>query len=352
MVKLRDRIAALEPLVDGKPHAMLTLARVMQEDGQSAKALDLCHKALRLAPDDARLAAMVKAFVSASVPAWHFRIIRDEARNAAYDAALRRAVTPDSRVLEIGCGTGILAMMAARAGAQTVVTCEVTPAIADTATKIVVRNGYADRVRVLTKHSKELNAEADLGGRADMLVSEIISNDLLSQSVLAVHERAVRDLLKPGAHVIPARGAVRVALAHDGRESSDLTNIAGFDLSLFDEALAGPVRRMPVGDERLALLSDAADLFVFDFASARYCRPAQASLECVSVGGVVSGVAQWIALTLDDDTHYENRPAPGSESCWAVLFYPFARAVQTAPGQKIQIFGAHDRERLTIWTEP
>ena len=349
MVELKDRIAALEPLVAGKPHAMLALARMMQEDGQSAKALDVCQSALRLAPEDGKLAAQITAFITGTVPGWHFTMLRDEARAAAYDAALRRTVTPQSRVLEIGCGSGILAMMAARAGARSVVTCEMTPAIAKQAAEIVARNGYADRVRVIAKHSHKLDAETDLGGRADILVSEILGSDLLGESVLSAHEHAVRHLLEPGAQVIPARGAVRVALAHDAREPPDLTNVAGVDLSAF-AALARPVRRLSLGDPRLTLRSEAADLFVFDFASAQYCAPAEVSLELVSAGGEVNGVVQWIALTLDEATHFENRPGPGQESAWFAPFHLFARGVQTIPGEKIRVFGAHDRRRLTIWT--
>jgi len=152
MTTLTETIAALEPLVAGKPHAMLGLARMMQEDGQSAKALDLCHSALRLAPEDGKLAAKITDFITRTVPGWHFYMLRDEMRIAAYDAALRRAVTSESRVLEIGTGTGILAMMAARAGARSVVTCEMTPAIATQAAAIIAQNGYADRVRVVAKH--------------------------------------------------------------------------------------------------------------------------------------------------------------------------------------------------------
>jgi len=349
MAELKDKIAALESRVAGNPAAMLSLAHMLEKDGQKEKALALCRSALSLAPDDAQLAAKAKRFIAASVPQWHFSIVRDATRNAAYDAALRRAVKPESRVLEIGTGTGLLAMMAARAGAAKVITCEMTPAIAEKAAEIVALNGYADRVRVIAKHSDQLDAEADMGGRADILVSEIVSNNLLGQNVLAAHERAVRDLLKPGARVIPARGAVRVALAHDAREDLEgLTNVGGFDLSAF-ATLAQPVRQIRVGHERLSLRSEAADLFAFDFASAHYCPPSQASLLCRSAGGPVNGIAQWIALEMDEVARYENRPAPRANSCWSVLFHPFTQTIDTVAGQEFRIFGSHDRQSLTIW---
>jgi type II protein arginine methyltransferase len=99
------------------------------------------------------------------VPKWHFNIVRDDARNAAYEAAIVRAVRPDARILDIGAGTGLLAMMAARAGAKDVITCEMNPAVADAAADIVARNGHADRVRVVPKRSTELDVAADMGER-------------------------------------------------------------------------------------------------------------------------------------------------------------------------------------------
>jgi hypothetical protein len=188
-----------------------------------------------------------------------------------------------------------------------------------------------------------------MGGRADILVSEIVSSNLLGEKVLAAHERAVRDLRKPGAHIIPARGTVRVALAYDRDETGSLTNIEGFDLSAFN-ALARPVRLIRAGNERLTLRSDPADLFVFDFASARYCAPSQTSVTCRSTGGEVNGIAQWIALRLDEVTHYENRPGVTVKSAWYTLFHTFTQSVPTVPGQELRICGAHDREQLTIWT--
>jgi len=77
---------------------MVQLARMMRKDGRHEDALVLCRRALGLAPADLELAAQANAFLSDGVPQWHFSIVRDDVRNAAYDAALRRAVRPDSRV--------------------------------------------------------------------------------------------------------------------------------------------------------------------------------------------------------------------------------------------------------------
>jgi len=91
MAELKDKIAALESRVRGHPAAMLGLARMLQQDGQRQEALAMCRAALALAPDDAKLATRVKSFISRTVPQWHFSLVQDHARNAAYDAALRRA---------------------------------------------------------------------------------------------------------------------------------------------------------------------------------------------------------------------------------------------------------------------
>jgi hypothetical protein len=116
--------------------------------------------------------------------------------------------------------------------------------------------------------------------------------------------------------------------------------------------LAAAQRGIAVGDERLALRSEAADLFTFDFASPVYAPPARADLTCRSSGGVVNGVVQWIALELDDVTRYENRPMAGATSCWRAMFHPLSQPIETSAGQMLRVVGSHDRKILTIWIEP
>ena len=196
------------------------------------------------------------------MPAWHAAIIGDRARNEAYDAALRNAIEPGMRVLEVGAGTGLLAMMAARAGAAEVVTCEINPLVAERARQIVAQNGYADRVRVIGKHSGDLKLGVDLSGPADVFVSEIISGSLLNEAVLPVMEDVVPRLLKPGAIVIPFRASIRVALAYYGGAPAMRMEMS---MASTCRPSTGCWRRITRcrSKTRLTLDSAAADLFAF-----------------------------------------------------------------------------------------
>jgi type II protein arginine methyltransferase len=260
-------------------------------------------------------------------------------------------VASDSLFLDIGAGTGLLAMMAARAGARSVVSCEMNAAVADAAADIVALNGYGDRVRVVAKRSTELDVEGDMGGRADVLVSEIVSNDLLGEGALGVMEDAVERLLKPGGTMIPSHGQMRVALAHwQGLDDHRLAEVAGFDVSPFNRLEHVP-RMVKVGDPDLALCSEDAVLFDFDFASGGPFPSGEARVDLTAQSGPINGVIQWIRLQLDPLTVYENRPAPGASSCWAARFQPLDREITPAPGSVVAVHGAHTRDTVRIWAE-
>ena len=340
---------ALLRQVEGNPPAMVMLARLLGGGLNREIAVDLCTRALDLDADDGEVRAIASEVLSGGIPRWHFDIVRDEGRNSAYEAALRRAIVPGCKVLEIGTGTGLLAMMAARAGAAEVITCESDPAIAMAARRIIALNGYADRVRVITKHSTDLDVDKDLHGPVDLLVSEILANDLLGEGTLPVLEHACRQLLKPGALIIPAGGRVRVALAEDDDwESVRMGTVAGFDLTPFNR-LASPCREIYIGASRLTLRSEPADLFTFDFASGGPFPETRGEAKLVAQGRRINGIAQWIALDMDSTGIYENRPEPGADSSWWAVFHPFEEPLLATPGQEITVHSRHDRGALRVW---
>ena len=343
-------IDAMHQQANGDPMKLLRVAELALAAQDDARLRALCAEMLAAAPAGSPALNFADAVLGKAVPSWHFTMMRDARRNRAYDAALRRAVTPQSRVLEIGTGAGLLAMMAARAGAREVITCEVNPVIAAAAREVIALNGYADQIRVIGKHSSDLTL-ADIGGRADILVSEIVDSSLLGEGVLGAHEAAMRDLVKPGGVVIPGSGAIRVALIDSPKlERETLGIIDGFDVRPFNR-----VRRRGRGGQA-GRASDvqrsaAIDLFRFDFASTTKAPPAETTVECVASGGRINAIARWIALDLDDATRYENAPGAGPKSCWPVILYHLAEPIESEPGQRIVVHGRHNRTSVTLWTE-
>ena len=348
---MTDRIAllsALLPKASDDPRALIAIARHMISAGDRVRAIALAEQVHAMTGGRGEAGITASEILSDGVFSWHFLIPRDRGRNDAYEQALLRAIRPGCRVLEIGTGTGLLAMMAARAGAI-VVTCEADPAIASAARDVVAANGYADRVTVVNKHSTDLDPTRDMGGLADILVSEIVSNDLLSEGVLAAHEDAVARLLAPNGVVIPPRGTIRVALARDLRDRSPrLGEASGFDLSAFNR-LAAPNEMIRVGMDQVALCSEPVDLFSFDFATADPRKPERREFELPSQGGRVDGIVQWIALEMDAVGRYENRPESGTASCWGALLWRFPQPLETRAGEPVTVGGAHERDRVRLW---
>ncbi len=71
-------------------------------------------------------------------------MLHDERRTGDYLRALAAAVRPDDVVLDIGTGSGVLAVAAARAGARRVYAVEASD-IAEVAARVFEVNGVQDR---------------------------------------------------------------------------------------------------------------------------------------------------------------------------------------------------------------
>jgi precorrin-6B methylase 2 len=131
-------------------------------------------------------------------PVEHARMLHDNRRTGDYLAALAQAVRPGDVVLDIGTGSGVLAIAAARAGARHVYAVEASD-IAEVAARVFAANDMANRITLLAAWSRQL----DLPEPADLLVSEIIGNEPFEEEILETTLDARRRLLKPGARLIP-----------------------------------------------------------------------------------------------------------------------------------------------------
>ncbi len=136
---------------------------------------------------------------------YHRRMIEDVHRMDAYERALRARVRPGDVVLDLGCGTGILAMLAARCGAARVHAVESMP-VARVARQLVAANGLEDRVFV---HEADATRMAVIEP-VDLVVSDFMGRLIVDDEMLDALAAAGR-WLRPGGGFLPSRLRLHVA---------------------------------------------------------------------------------------------------------------------------------------------
>jgi predicted nicotinamide N-methyase len=318
-------------------------------DGRLDEALAAYRRALAIDPLHLNARLNLGLALKNAVPPWHFPMMNDGPRNAVYDEAIRRVV-PGRSVLDIGTGAGLLAMMAARAGAKWVVSCEAVPWIAAKAREVVAANGLTDRIKLIAKRSTELRTGADLPERAEVLVTEVFSTSGINEHVIPTVTHAHAQLLQPGATVVPNAASARAYLA--GGPALEgyffVGRAAGFALTAFNDFAQNDMG-LDIHYVPHDILSDDFEVFRFDLTR----PPPQAEKRLIDVvatrPGRCFGVVQWLRLDLIDDLVYENRPSPGATiDSWGHLLYRFSQPIEVKAGDHVRLLAQHNRRVLLV----
>ncbi|MFK0166573.1 50S ribosomal protein L11 methyltransferase [Rhizobium sp. NPDC090279] len=334
------------------PLALNNLAVALAQADRHHEALNGFRRLARLQPENVMPQHQVRRMTSRIVPFWHIPMLNDVRRNDAFEAAIVRAVAargPDAQVLDIGAGSGLLSMMAARAGARRIVTCEAVPVIAEAAGRIIEKNGFADRIDVINKVSTELAVGHDLMSRADILISEILSSDLLAEDVLSTFEDAHARLIKEDALVIP-RAATAVGCLAESDVLGDycfVGEVSGFDVSEFS---ALSTNRLPVHGSMTnwRRLSLDVDLQTIDLTRKKHAEELRRLEIPVMADGVATGIIQWMKIDLAEGVEFSNHPSNYCDGGWLQVLHPFPKPVKVRQGSTFSIMVGHDRSSLIL----
>jgi len=294
--------------------------------------------------DDAALAG--SGFASAYE---HFTMVRDTVRVSAYRRAIFRHCK-DKVVVEIGCGSGILSIFAAQAGARRVIAIEESR-IADLAAAMFEANGVADRVELRRANSRDVS----LDERADVIIHEVLGVDPLGENILPFIEDARERLLAPGGILIPSVLEVccigfevpdrpYLDRARACAELSELDGVYGIDFGAFrqfvNDAEPNPFRR-PLGDlgqTQFAprILTEETRMYRIDFrpGSSLAVEPRNDLRLRAVQAGTLGGVVVYFRAHLDDDTVLSTSlHAPRTSWRWDAR--ALSRLVAVEPGQEI-----------------
>jgi SAM-dependent methyltransferase len=274
-------------------------------------------------------------------------MIRDRVRTDAFRAALDAVVKPGDVVLDVGAGTGILSLLAARAGAAKVYAVEQT-SIATLAGELAAANGLADTIEVIQGDITEV----ELPGKVDVVVSEWLGGFGIDEGMLAPVLVARDRWLARGGTMIPAVVVAWTALVYDSYITETMNFLRedpyGLDLRpLADKTVnevfySGPTRHLSTADLR----SDPAQLWTTDAVSvsleeARAAHEAEVTL-AVGADGIANALGLWFSAEL----------APGATLSVGPGDQPTHWGMTTAPLLEPVALEAGSVARVRVRTEP
>lgn len=266
----------------------------------------------------------------------HVRLLSDRTRNDLLLAMLARRA-PGQRVVEVGCGTGLLSCVAARMGARHVFAVEET-ALAERAEALVADNGLQDRVTVIRGRLQDLSPEP-----VDLAFSELLNADPFAEGLVPAMRGAARWLV-PGGLLSPRRLKVHVALAHAdeaarefhaaGREVDRICAAHGLRTDALVQTLeVGHPQRIVTALERpVSTVATAYDLPLGPDVEV----PGPVVVRVRSkIKGQIGGALVWFGAEVDDGAWMEN--APGAGSHWGQMVCGWSRTLRVRAGETVAL---------------
>jgi SAM-dependent methyltransferase len=139
-------------------------------------------------------------------------MVADKVRTDAFAAAIAEVVKPGDVVIDVGAGTGILSMLAARAGASRVIGIERSD-MALFAHELIAENGLEDIVEIFHGAAEDVVIE----GGVDVIVSEWLGHMAYVEDMFRSVIKVRKANLKPGGIMLPADVDVLIAPVDDGQ---------------------------------------------------------------------------------------------------------------------------------------
>ena len=264
-------------------------------------------------------------------------MIADRARIAAYAEAMKRAITPESVVIDLGAGPGLFALLASRLGARRVYAIEPDDTI-QVAREIAAANGLSDKIEFIQAVSTDIT----LPERAQVIISDIGGVLPWFQSHLPSIADARRRLLAPGGALIPNRDAVWAAVVEApelyARHSGPWDD-CGFDFNL------QPARRLAVNTFKKGsvpadqLLTELRRWATVDYMTVNDWNVQAELCWTARRAGIAHGLLLGLDRTLAEGVTFSNAPdqsgSCASDSIYSTLFFPWTTPVPLEAGDTV-----------------
>ena len=141
---------------------------------------------------------------------YHQTMLSDGVRNKLLYEAIKQHVTEETNFLDIGAGTGVWAILAAKLGAKSVVAIEIEEALIPIIFKHAQENGVAQKIEIIHGNSDHVK----IRGKFDVIVSELFGNDAMGETTTKSFVSLRDRFLAPNGVLIPQKLAMFAAPVH------------------------------------------------------------------------------------------------------------------------------------------
>lgn len=277
-------------------------------------------------------------------------MIQDKVRMDAYVAALKQVIRPNSVVLEIGAGTGVMSLLACRFGAKHVYSIEPDSAIC-VAREFAQANNLSDRITFF----QNLSTQIELREKADVIVSDLRGVLPLFTTHIDSIIHAREQHLAPGGVLIPCKDTLWVALTDAPGHKEDQgrqwdRRQLDLDLSAVNKYLANTWTKARVDSDRL--LTQPVCWGTLDYRQiASPDVSGIANLTCER-DGKARGLVAWFESQVLEDIGFSNAPnAPGDpRAIYGMAYFPLLQVTDVCAGDTIDVsFKATLLEQNYFW---
>lgn len=283
----------------------------------------------------------------------HRSMVFDGTRNAAYTRAMKKVITSDTTVMDLGAGLGIHGLIAARLGAAKVYLVEPTVAL-DVARKVAADN-QLDAVECIRANVETL----PLDTRVDVIVSAFTGNFLLSEDLLPSLFYARDHYLAPGGRLIPDCGRMEVvpvaapayydkyvAAWREFPRVCQQQGLPELDYSALWTYAANSMRHDSAKNMQAQRLAEPAALLELDFNTATKAECNSHVEVSIERDGVCHGWMGWFQMRLLDE--WLSTDGESSKTHWNQVFMPLAQPLEVVKGDCLTF--SLNRPELGEWT--
>jgi hypothetical protein len=275
-------------------------------------------------------------------------MLSDSVRTLAYEQALRAVIRPHHRVLDFGCGTGILSFFSHREGARRIYAVDRSPFIG--AARAVARVNGFDRIEFL-----EGEDDVSLPTAVDVIVSEWMGHFVFNESMLEPLARVRDRNLAPGGIMIPRRLTLHVGVVTDPafitRYQYFQTRPYGIDFSPMVACSTARTETLRLKPGQLA--TTVIPLCALDMQTCRRTPSFFAGSAVFAEATTAYGLAGWFDAELADGVGFGTGPF-SSRTHWQQMGFPLAAPFRIDAGEplhvRIQPITVEDDRRHWRWS--